>query len=192
MASGKDGSSDESLMAAVMHGSHDAFAELVDRHYSLILGYLYRHSGGDRLLAEDLTQETFLRLLRKPGYEHGRPFRPWLYAIASHLAHDHFKSAAVRHHTVYDAATDRAAAAMAPDPEDQVLAADETRAVAAAIGQLAEEYRATLLLRFYNGLSLAEIAEALDIPLGTVKSRLSVGTRRLREALGAARNGASR
>ena len=192
MASDSDVGSDESLMARVMHGSHAAFAELVDRHYGPILGYLYRHTNGDRPLAEDLAQETFLRLLRKPGYQTGRPFRPWLYAIATHLARDHFKSAAVRHHSAYESSTLPMTSEVALDPEQQLLAADEARAVATAINELAEEYRATLLLRFYNGLSLAEIAEALNVPLGTVKSRLSVGTRRLRDALGPIRNGAPR
>ncbi len=61
--------------------------------------------------------------------------------------------------------------------------AEQGAAVAAAIGQLGEEYRAAILLRFYHGLSIQEIAQALDIPLGTAKSRLSVGTRRLRTLL---------
>jgi RNA polymerase sigma-70 factor (ECF subfamily) len=61
--------------------------------------------------------------------------------------------------------------------------------VAAALAQLSEEYRVALLLRFYQGLSLQEIAEALHLPLGTVKSRLSVGTHRLRKLLAPVREG---
>ena len=72
------------------------------------------------------------------------------------------------------------------DPEEQALAGERAIAIAAALGQLGAEYRATIILRFYNGLSLQEIAETLEVPLGTVKSRLSVGLRRLREVLLAA------
>jgi RNA polymerase sigma-70 factor (ECF subfamily) len=63
------------------------------------------------------------------------------------------------------------------------MATEENQIIAAAIGQLGDEYRSALLLRFYQGMSLQEIADTLHIPLGTVKSRLSVGTHRLRDLL---------
>jgi RNA polymerase sigma-70 factor (ECF subfamily) len=77
------GRSDDQLMAAVMVGDHVALAALVRRHHSSLLGYLYRLVSGDRELAEDLAQETLLRLLRQHTYASHRPFKPWLYAIAS-------------------------------------------------------------------------------------------------------------
>ncbi len=89
-------SSDEQLMAAVMAGDQLALAALVTRHHAPLLGYLYRLTGGDRPLAEDLVQETFLRMLRQRTRPADRPFKPWLYKIATNLARDHFKSAAVR------------------------------------------------------------------------------------------------
>ena len=70
-----------------------------------------------------------------------------------------------------------------PGPEERALAAELGSEVAVALSQLSEKYRVALLLRFYQGLSLQEIAETLCIPLGTVKSRLSVGTHRLRALL---------
>lgn len=183
--------SDEQLMVAVMAGDQVAFAALVTRHHAPLLGYLYRLVGGDRLLAEDLVQETFLRMLRQRTCPPDRPFKPWLYTIATNLARDHFKSAAVRQRWrggdpeeallhLYDST---------PGPEDRALAAEQGDEVAAALAQLSEEYRVALLLRFYQGLSLQEIAEALHIPLGTAKSRLSVGTHRLRELLAPVREG---
>lgn len=182
---------DEALMAAVMAGDGAALAALVERHHSALIGYLYRLVGGDRPLAEDLSQETFARLLRQERYQAGRPFKPWLYAIATNLARDHLKSAATCRAlrqseqmemllTLQDAR---------PGPEDQALAAEQGQEVAAALAKLGEEYRAALLLRFYHGFSLQEIAETLHVPLGTVKSRLSVGTRRLRDLLIPVREG---
>lgn len=177
--------SDERLMAAVMAGEASALAALVERYHSPLIGYLYRLVGGDRPLAEDLCQETFLRLLRQQHYQPGRPFQPWLYAIATNLARDHLKSAAVTR-TFWQPEHEELLLELhdsAPGPEEAALAAEQGCEVAAALGQLGAEYRITLLLRFYNGLSLQEIAETLRVPVGTVKSRLSVGARRLRALL---------
>ena len=88
--------SDEQVMAAVMAGDQVAFAALVTRHHAPLLGYLYRLTGGDRQLAEDLVQETLLHVLRQRTCPVDRPFKPWLYTIATNLARDHFKSSAVR------------------------------------------------------------------------------------------------
>src|SRR5262245_56119811 len=89
-------SDDEQLMAAVTAGDQQALATLVTRHHAPLLGYLYRLTGGNRPLAEDLIQETFLRLLRQRARLADGPFKPWLYKIATNLTRDHFKSAAVR------------------------------------------------------------------------------------------------
>ena len=177
--------SDEQLMAAVMAGDHVALATLVTRHHGQLLGYLYRLVGGDRPLAEDLVQETLLHVLRQRTCQSDRPFKPWLYTIATNLARDYFKSAAVRQRwrggdeeeallQLYDSA---------PGPEERALVAEQGSEVRAALAQLREEFRIVLLLRFYQGFSLQEIAETLQIPLGTVKSRLSVGVHRLHTLL---------
>ncbi len=79
-----------------MAGDQMALAVLVTRHHAPLLGYLYRLVGGDRQLSEDLVQETLLHVLRQRTYQAGRPFKPWLYMIATNLARDYFKSAVVR------------------------------------------------------------------------------------------------
>src|SRR6266849_3381951 len=177
--------SDEQLMIAVMAGDQVALAALVTRHHAPLLGYLYRLVGGDRQLSEDLVQETLLHVLRQRVYPSDRPFKPWLYTIATNLARDYFKSAAVRHRwrsgdaeEVLFHLSDSEAG-----PEERALAAEQGSEVRAALAQLREEYRVVLVLRFYQGFSLQEIAETLQIPLGTVKSRLSVGVHRLRAVL---------
>jgi RNA polymerase sigma-70 factor (ECF subfamily) len=183
--------SDEQLMAAVMAGDQVALAALVTRHHAPLLGYLYRLVGGDRQLSEDLVQETLLHVLRQRTYQATRPFKPWLYMIATNLARDYFKSAAVRQRWL---SGDEEEALLhlydsAPGPEERALAAEQGSEVRAALAQLREEYRVVLLLRFYQGFSLQEIAETLHIPLGTVKSRLSVGVHRLRSLLAPVQKG---
>lgn len=177
---------DEELARGAQHGHRHDLATLVERHHGPLLGYLFRMSGGDRALAEDWAQETFLRLLRAMNqYRYPRPFKPWLYAIATNLARDHFKQAEMRHadseadrESAWGAASDRSAG-----PEASVLIGDEAQQVARAISALPLQQREAILLRYYQDWSLAEIGDALGVPLGTVKSRLSSGLRRLRGLL---------
>src|SRR5229473_1619206 len=183
--------SDEQLMTAVMAGDQVALAALVTRHHAPLLGYLYRLVGGDRQLSEDLVQETLLHVLRQRTYQADRPFKPWLYTIATNLARDYFKSAAMRQ---CGRSGDEEEALLhlydsAPGPEERALAAEQGSEVQAALAQLREEYRIVVVLRFYQGFSLQEIAETLHIPLGTVKSRLSVGVARLRSELAPVQKG---
>ncbi len=178
-------------MAAVTAGDQVALAALVARHHAPLLGYLYRLVGGDRPLAEDLVQETLLHVLRQRTYQADRPFKPWLYMIATNLARDYFKSAAVRQ-CRRDGDEEEAILYLSdstPGPEERALAAEQGSEVRAALAQLSEEYRVVVVLRFYQGFSLQEIAETLHIPLGTVKSRLSVGVHRLRALLAPVQKG---
>ncbi len=191
---------DEQLIASVMAGDQAALAALVTRHHAPLFGYLYHltagRSGvsGDRQLAEDLVQETFLHVLRLPAYPADRPFKPWLYTIATNLARDHFKSAAVRRRERQNG-TEEALGYLyddAPGPEERAISAEQGGEVRAALAQLSEEFRVVIVLRFYQGFSLQEIAQTLQIPPGTVKSRLSTGVHRLRALLEPIREGVDR
>jgi RNA polymerase sigma-70 factor, ECF subfamily len=169
-------------MEAVTRGQSAAIQPLVERYHAPLLGFLFWMVGGDRGLAEDLVQETYLRLIRQRTYRANRPFKPWLYAVAANLARDHHRSS----RTLGAGAGERALLDVVdprPGPEATAVESDRSRMVMSALARLPHEYRATLALRFFQDLSLGEIAVALDVPLGTVKSRLSVGTRRLRELL---------
>lgn len=173
---------DEDLARAIQRGDSRALTLLVERHHAPLLGYLYRLTGGDRPLAEDLVQETFLRTIRNiRQYHPAQRFKPWLYAIATNLARDHFKRADTRRTDPIQTGT-----LSLPDPnqpEPTFLAHDDARQVIAALAHLPDLQRETILLRYYQDLTLAEIAETLNIPVGTVKSRLSIGLNRLKDLL---------
>lgn len=174
--------SDEELARDAPQGGVQGLAALIERHHGPLLGFLYRLTGGDRALADDLIQEAFVRLWRGLGqYRYPRPFKPWLYAIAVNVARDHFKRADTRHTDALPEADLTAAGGV--DAEAALIAADEARRLAAAVGALPPAQREAIVLRYAQGLSLAEIAEILNIPTGTVKSRLSLGLRRLRARL---------
>ncbi len=172
---------DEELARPLQQGNLEALTALVMRHHGALLGFLYRLAGGDRALAEDLAQESFLRLLHAAGqYAYPRPFKPWLYAIALNVARDHFKRAETRRMVHpgddFDPPAD-------DSPEAGLAEEEERRSLVAALRDLPTTQRATLILRYAEGLSLAEIAAVLNVPLGTVKSRLSLGLQRLRARL---------
>ena len=156
------------------------FADLYEQHAPRVKRWLRRRTppGTD---VEDLVQETFLRVLTAVGqYQHPRPFKPWLYAIATNLARNHYKRADTRR--THAAADDGEMEADDWDaPEAVLLAQDEVQTIVAALASLSDEQREVIVLYYYQSLEGAEIAAALNIPLGTVRSRLAAGVRRLRQ-----------
>jgi RNA polymerase sigma-70 factor, ECF subfamily len=175
--------SDEQLLDVVIAGEMAALATLVERYQQVLTGYLDRLVGADWALAQDLAQETFLRVLRQHATRGDHPFKPWLYTIATNLARDHFKSGATRFSVPLASEQETWFADEAPGPEDHAIRTERHYALVDALNQLGMEYRATIWLRFYGDLSLREIADTLEVPLGTVKWRLSTGLQRLRSVL---------
>jgi RNA polymerase sigma-70 factor, ECF subfamily len=174
---------DEQLLELVIAGDMAAVSILVERYQQELTGYLNRMVGADWALAQDLAEETFLRVLRQHAARGDRPFRPWLYTIATNLVRDHFKSSAARLSLPLVAEHESAVEDEAPGPEEQALRGEQRDYLVTALNELPTDQRATIWLRFYGGLSLAEIAAVLDIPIGTVKWRLSNGLQRLRASL---------
>lgn len=174
---------DEDLALGIQQGNKADLTVLVERHHSPLLGFLYRMTGGDRSLVEDLVQESFLRVLRSiHHYQYPRPFKPWLYQIATNLARDHYKAADFRH---VDILRDGEMEWANEDdlPETALLSDEQTRRVVDALDDLPAHQREIVILRYFQELSLAEIADIVDVPVGTVKSRLSLGIGRLRALL---------
>lgn len=158
------------------------FNVLVKRHKNAIVSFLYRYVG-DYRTAEDLAQETFLRIFRKVNdYNPSAKFTTWMYTIASNLAKDEFKRR-VRHpassldwRSGSGADTTRNVPSLAgksPPPEDVVEGGERRDAVHVALARLEEPEREILLLKDVQGLSYDEIGTILDLPLGTVKSRIA-------------------
>lgn len=133
-------------------------------------------------LAEDLTQETFIRLVRDAqSYRYPRPFRPWLYAIAHHLASNHHASAYARR--VELRAELPQALAPEPDPAEWLERWEQHHGLHKALAHLSIEQREVLSLRFGQELSIQETATILSIPPGTVKSRTFTALHLLRRYL---------
>jgi RNA polymerase sigma-70 factor (ECF subfamily) len=177
--SGRPAKSDFDLITAAQQGDQHAFGELVRRHREAVITVVYRMCG-DVHLAEDAAQEAFVRAWQHlPGYQPRSPFRNWVYRIAINAALDTLRAVRQERETV-DVDTPASA-----DERPEALAerAEQAEGVRRAVLSLPQASRAVAVLREYEGLSYQEIADTLDIPIGTVMSRLNYARSRLREAL---------
>jgi RNA polymerase sigma factor (sigma-70 family) len=176
--------SDEALAQGVQQGNQADMTELVNRYYDSLLNFLYRMCGGRQALAEDMVQETFLRVLRKITlYDANRPFKPWLYTIATNIARNYHQQADTRY--TENPADEADYEDGNPQPEFTLMQAETAENVAKALAQLPEHQREVVVLFYYEEMAQKDIATVLDIPVGTVKSRLSLGLKRLRSTLSA-------
>jgi RNA polymerase sigma-70 factor (ECF subfamily) len=184
---------DEDLLLRFSRGQSAAFGELVRRYERELYGYLRRYLG-DASLAEDVFQNTFLQLyLKSNQYEPGRPVRPWLYTIATHQAIDALRRnnrhQAVSLEQAWSEPSESGPGSLMDTLESrsagplELVADDERRErVRASVERLPEFLRQVLILAYYQGLKYREIADILDIPVGTVKSRLHAALVKLQEA----------
>ena len=174
--------SDEKLAQGIQQGSEADLRWLVERHHAPLLGFLWRMTNGDRPLAEDMVQETMMRMLRGiKGYDGKRLFKPWLYQIAVNVTRDYYKQAEMRHTQSANGAMELVTATQRP--ETAVIAQETINEALTAVHHLSPHQREAILLRYSQGMALNQIAAVLDIPVGTVKSRLSLGLKQLRMRL---------
>jgi RNA polymerase sigma-70 factor (ECF subfamily) len=170
--------SDNELIDLSLRGDTAAFGALVLRYRKMVIGTAYRVCG-DPVLAEDIAQDTFVRVWdRLSTYRPKGSFRGWICRIARNMTID-----ALRRQKPTVDIDDVSLPATAGRPEAAALQSERTVAVRAAIMELPMQTRMALVLREYQGFSYQEIAQSLDIPMGTVKSRLNDARRRLRAAL---------
>lgn len=175
--------SDRELILRLQAGSLDALGTLYDRHRKMV----YRTAlgiSGDSEAAADLLQDVFLRLHRFAGrIDPERPLEPWLYRMTANLAYTWVK----RRHRWFSPIEEIAewlASNKKRDAPQQVAEIDEElRKVQQAIAALPLTQRVVVVLYYINDLSLQEIAEILDVPEGTIKSRLHYGRKAVKKHL---------
>lgn len=191
---------DDELMERYQKGDENAFTLLVRRHQKPLINFIARFIN-DRDNAEDLAQETFIRIFRAADrYKPGRAsFKTWMYHIAKNLCKNELRNRERRDkYRVDNVAQNRNAGSdeaeeidlieNAPadpryEPEVALERKELRNAIQKAIAELPEKYRLPLILRDLQGLSYEEISEALEIRLGTTKSRINRGRLMLKEKL---------
>ncbi len=173
----------DALLQAVARGDADAFAALYDLVAPTVVG-IARRVIRDPDQADEVTQEVLLEVWRQaPTYDPSRgTCRTWVATIAHRRAVDRVRSEqAERDRRVRDGAR---TAAADPDPTPRAVTEDAERAeVVAALDELTDLQRQTIELAYYGGHTYSQVADLLDLPLGTVKTRIRDGMIRLRDAL---------
>ena len=180
---------DELLIRRAQRGDADAFEQLLLEHQKNVYNLCYRMAGNPDD-AMDLSQETFLRAWRcLDQYQFASAFSTWLYRLCSNICID-FLRRRRRQQTVpltFEDADGEEQTYAVPDaqplPEEQVELKLTRETLAAAMAQLLPEHRAVLQLRVVNEMSYEQIADVLDIQIGTVKSRLSRARNQLKKIL---------
>jgi len=178
---------DEQLMARLAMRDIKAFEALYDRYGTLVYSTALRVVG-DVQLAEDIAQEVFLRIWRRPDHyvpQRGR-FVTWLLSVARNGAVDQIRTRGRRrrHETAGEDAARNLPDDEGRDPALMAQLADERQKVRQALTSLPPEQRRVVEMAYYGGYTQQEIAELLSQPLGTVKTRIRLAMQKLRAALG--------
>jgi RNA polymerase sigma-70 factor (ECF subfamily) len=178
---------DADLVERASQGDVGAYEELVRRHQRVAVRVAYL-AGGSAAEAEDATQEAFVKAFRAlPRFRRGAAFRPWLLAIVANEARNRSRAANRRGRLAARVAAvegeDRPEGDAAPSPEAAVLAGEERATLMRALWAMRPEDRLVIGYRYFLELNEADMAEALEVPRGTVKSRLSRALDRLRTVL---------
>ena len=176
--------SDEALLSAVGHGDQAALRTLYERHAGAMLR-LIRRLSSDQGVSEEILQETWLAVWRSAaGFRGESSVRGWLMGVARRQAHNQLRRSRPQ---LTDLTEAWDVADTAPSVEDQVVVRSEHTALRAAVRALPEHLREVLALVLFEEMAYPEVATALAIPVGTVKSRMSHARRRLGRMLVATR-----
>ena len=182
----KNNITDEQLIKQFQEGNRQSYNELVFRYKDKILNFLYRFVY-DMDLAEDLAQETFLKVyLKKDSYREISKFSTWMYTIASNLAKTELRK--IKRRKTYSISeisdVDREVNFFVQDENsDDKLDDTESNILHESIFELEEDFRTIIILREIQELSYENISKILKLPLGTVKSRINRGKLKLRDIL---------
>lgn len=169
---------DEWLMAQVASGRRDMLEPLLRRYASPLLTFICRMVN-DIHRSEELFQEVFLAVwVKRRQYQFPRPFKPWLYRIALNKCRETFRG---RGRLTIAEEAERAADG--PSPSDAAIAVETAALVSAAVTRLPRQQRAVVVLRIWDGLAFAEIAEVVGCSEGTVRSHMHHGLIALRKIL---------
>ncbi len=171
---------EKELVIRAQNGDRNAFSELVFLHSQGVLNVIFRMCG-DAQVAEDAAQETFIRAWSHlASFRTEASLRNWLYRIALNTATDLLRK---EKHILPGAVDDLQLEDPNPGPEGLFIEAEQTNLVKQAVQSLPDASREVLVLKEYEGLSYREIADTLEIPIGTVMSRLSYARGFLKEKL---------
>lgn len=172
--------SDEKLTVFISNGDVAAFNELYNRYNERMLYYFYRMLWNDKELAQDFLQDLFMKLIDKLNtFNADRKFSTWLFSIAHNMCKNEYRKRQIRVH----AALEPDVACDAFEDEAAVYSALQIEDVFDCLNDLDELHRTAFLLKYREGLSIEAIGVVLDLPVGTVKSRLFYTRKKIQKEL---------
>ena len=169
--------SDEQLMSLFQGGDENAYIELVNRYKDKLINFIFNYLG-DFESSEDVVQETMIKLYQKKHYyKEIAKFSTWLYTIAKNLANTELRKRKQRKTTLLSqfSKDDKTYELPSNDPEPgQEIQTDiVNKIIRDAVDQLSEKFKIVIVLRDIQGLSYEDISEIINVPIGTVKSRIN-------------------
>ena len=169
--------SDEQLMLLFQRGDENAYIELVNRYKDKLINFIFNYLG-DFESSEDVVQETMIKLYQKKHYyKEIAKFSTWLYTIAKNLANTELRKRKQRKTTLLSQLSkdDKTYELPSNDPElGQEIQTDiVNKIIRNAVDQLSEKFKIVIVLRDIQGLSYEDISEIINVPIGTVKSRIN-------------------
>ncbi|MCB9858496.1 MAG: RNA polymerase sigma factor [Phycisphaerales bacterium] len=189
-ADASDGRADERLLADFLDGDERAFSQLIRRYDRELFQFVARFVR-DSAAAEDIVQDTFIQVHSSAqGFDMSRRFRPWMFTIAANKARDHLRTRGRRKEVAFAFDNNDGEqtnfqdflADAGPAPGDEAEAEEQRKAVRKIVEALPDHLREVLVLAYFHRFPYKEMAEMLEIPLGTVKSRLHAAVTKFAEA----------
>lgn len=171
--------SDEELMGMLSKGNQKAFDEIYLRYSDVLFGYFMKMLARDNEKCEDMVHDLFAKLIRKPDYfDINRSFRTWVFSVACNMCKNEYKRMSVRKHVSNEFEPTKSIQSDS-DTLKRVHESTFSDSFYDALNALDEKHKSVFALRHFEGLSMKEIAESLQINEGTVKSRLFYATKTL-------------
>ena len=175
--------SDEELMKLLSKGNQKAFDEIYLRYSDVLFGYFMKMLARDKEKCEDMVHDLFAKIIRKPDYFNvNRSFRTWVFSVACNMCKNEYKRMSVRKHVSNDFEPTKSLQAES-DTLKKVHESTFSESFYKALNALDEKHKNVFALRHFEGFSMKEIAETLEINEGTVKSRLFYATKTLAKEL---------
>lgn len=170
--------SDEELLVSIINGNNDAFNELYSRYKNRLLYYFYRMLSQEKEIAKDFTQEIFIKIINKPHlYNPKMKFSTWIFSVANNMCKNEYRRLDVRKNIIScdnpDAFNTEELKNENHEPAIQLIFKQ--------LEQFNESHKSAFLLKYREGFSIEEISEILELPVGTIKSRLYYTRKKLQE-----------
>lgn len=170
--------SDEELLISISNGNNDAFNDLYARYKDRLLYYFYRMLFQDKEIAKDFTQEIFIKIINKPHFYNPKmKFSTWIFSVANNMCKNEYRRLEVRKNTI-----------LCDNPDlfdsEELKTENHEPAVDLIFNQLEkfdESHKSAFLLKYREGFNIDEISKILELPVGTIKSRLYYTRKKLQE-----------